>query len=74
MGKKSKRVRTKQTKEEYDKVKATYITKLKIGLVSGLEIRITALKAIKKGKILVKTGSYTIIEEGVCVRKKYITI
>ena len=56
MGKKSKRVRTKQTKEENNKVKATLIAKLKIGVVSGL--RYSPIKATKQNRnsIMVKTG------------------
>tara|TARA_R110000803_G_scaffold34431_1_gene75164 strand:+ start:1135 stop:1344 length:210 start_codon:yes stop_codon:yes gene_type:complete len=49
MGKKSKRVRTKQTKEENNKVKATLIAKLKIGRVSGLRYETSSVrKAINK--------------------------
>jgi len=72
MGKKSKRVRTKQTKEEKNKVQATFVAKLKVGVVSGLEYRVFALKAIKQGKKPVNSGRFVIREGGV-VRKKNLT-
>ena len=72
MGKTSKRVRTKQTKKENDKTKATFVAKLKVGVVSGLEYRVFALKAIKQGKKPVNTGRYVIRGGGV-VRKKNLT-
>jgi len=56
MGKKSKRVRTKQTKEENNKVKEKLLATLRIGLVSGL--RYSPIKATLKNRnsIMVKTG------------------
>ena len=56
MGKTSKRVRTKQTKEENNKVKVKLVATLRILMVSGL--RYSPIKATLKNTntIMVKTG------------------
>ena len=63
MGKKSKRVRTKQTKEENNKVKATLIAKLKIGVVSGLQYQTSSVrKALAKGTMGIMVYPKTLIK------------
>jgi hypothetical protein len=71
MGKKSKRVRTKQTKEENNKVKTTLIANFKFSLLGGLQYQTSSVRKLiakGKGKGENLTVRYAITAEG-CVRK-----